>query len=66
MFIEKKEEHIHVKKELEYFNFLYLKHNLSRMGHVPFEVTELISIGTDHFSTFIFLSKKQYEKCPFK
>ena len=61
-FTEKKEENINVEKELEYFNLLHLRYNLSRIGHLLFEVTEIISIKRDYFSVFIFSSRKQYEK----
>ena len=45
-----KEKDIDVKKELDYTNFLFLEHNLMRMGFYPFEVTEIISLRKDYFS----------------
>ena len=55
-----KEENIDVEKELDYMNFLFLKHNLMRMGFYPFEVTEIISLRRGYCSTLVFsCSRKQ-------
>ena len=55
-----KEEDINVNQELNYFNTLFLKHCLRKMGHQPFEVTEIISIRRDYFSTYVFSSRKKW------
>ena len=54
-----KENDIIVKEELEYLNFLFVNHNLVKMGYYSFEVKEIISFRRDYSSTYIFSSRKQ-------
>ena len=54
-----KQDDINIKKELDYVNFLFLKHNLMELGFHPFQVAEIISIRRDYFSTFIFCSDRK-------
>ena len=55
-----KEENVDVKKELDYMIFLFLKHNLTiKHNFYPFEVTEIISLRRDYFSTFVFSCSRE-------
>ena len=54
-----KQDDINIKKELDYVNFLFLKHNLMELDFYPFQVTEIISIRRDYFSTLIFCSDRK-------
>ena len=54
-----KESDVNVKKELDFINFSFLKHNLVSLGFYPFNVKEIISIRGDYFSTFTFTFSKQ-------
>ena len=47
-------------------NFLFLKHNLMRMGFYPFEVTEIISLRRDYFSIFLYSKKMSLKIDPTK
>ena len=55
----KKRDDINIKKELNYVNLLFLKHNLMELGFYPFQVTEMISIRRDYFSTLIISSDRK-------
>ena len=56
-----KESDVNVKKELDFINFSFLKHNLVSLGFYPFNVKEIISIRRDYFSTFTFTFSKQWK-----
>ena len=46
-----KKENINVNNELNFLNYVYVKHNFKRFNFLPFEVVQIISIQKINFST---------------
>ena len=46
-----KKENINVNNEINFLNYVYVKHNLKRFNFLPFEVVQIISIQKINFST---------------
>ena len=55
------QDDINIKRELDFLNNMYIKHDLKRWNYLPFEVTEYISVTKVYPSTYIFTSRKQYK-----
>lgn len=53
-----RENDIDLQNELNFFNGLYRKPNLSKYGFDCFFVTEIIPIKRDYFSTYCFISNR--------
>ena len=54
-----RQDDINVKKELDFLNNLYIKHDVKGWNYLPFEVTEYISDTKVYSPTYIFTSRKQ-------